>query len=135
MLLLFCFAPAMKPTVAPVTPPVMSPRLVFQSAQQESSFQRWYLEGEALANAGAYKRALRCFEEAAIVCPEEVSTLVYQAVCLIHLGQPSQALALADRVVAIAPDDSQGWLFRAVALHRLGRYPEAYACYARVKPS
>lgn len=136
MLWLFCCnLPAMKPTVTPIAPSGLSPQVVALSSLQDSSFQRWYSEGETLANSGAYEQALRCFEEAAIVCPQEVSVLVYQAVCLIHLGQPEQALALAEHVLAIAPDHSQGWLFRGVALHRLGRYPEAYACYARVKPS
>ncbi|MGG6241840.1 tetratricopeptide repeat protein [Nodosilinea sp. AN01ver1] len=125
----------MKPTVAPVTPSGLSPQAVALSSWQDSSFQRWYSEGETLANAGAYERALRCFEEAAIVCPQAVSVLVYQAVCLIHLGQPEQALAMTEQVLAIAPDHPQGWLFRGAALQRLGRYPEAYACYAQVKPS
>ncbi|MBE9109561.1 tetratricopeptide repeat protein [Nodosilinea sp. LEGE 07298] len=125
----------MKPTVTPVTPSGLSPQVVSPSALQNSSFQRWYGEGETLANAGAYERALRCFKEAAIVCPQEASALVYQVVCLIHLGQPDRALALSEQVLAIAPNHAQGWLFSGVALHRLGRYTEAYACYAQVKPS
>lgn len=125
----------MKPTVTPIAPSGLGPQVVSLSSLQDSSFQRWYNEGETLANAEAYDRALRCFKEAAIVCPQEVSVLVYQAVCLIHLGRPEQALALTEQVLAIAPEHSQGWLFRGVALHRLGRYPEAYACYAQVKPS
>ncbi|MGB3137704.1 MAG: tetratricopeptide repeat protein [Nodosilinea sp.] len=125
----------MKPIVSPATSPALGSQGGFLSSLPGSSFYRWYTEGEALANAGAYDRALRCFEEAAVVCPEEVTALVYQAVCLIHLGHPDRALALADRVLAIAPDHSQGWLFRGVALHRLERYRDAYACYARVNPS
>ena len=136
MLWLFCCdLPAMKPTVAPVTPSSLSPQTVALPPWQDSSFQRWYDEGEKLANAKAYERALRCFEEAAIIDPKSVPALVYQAVCLIHLGQPQQALALAEQVLAIAPDHAQGWLFRGVALHRLGRYSEAYACYGQVKAS
>ncbi|MGB3311977.1 MAG: tetratricopeptide repeat protein [Nodosilinea sp.] len=125
----------MKPTVTPVTSSGFSPQVVVRSPMPDSSFQRWYSEGEALANAGDYERALRCFAEAAILCPQEVSVLVYQAVCLIHLGQPEQALAMADQVLAIAPNHAQGLLFRGVALHRLGRYTEAYACYAQVRSS
>jgi tetratricopeptide (TPR) repeat protein len=101
----------------------------------DSSFEHWFTQGESLANAGAYDRALRCFEEAAILSPSDSEALVYQAVCLIHLGQPQRALAVVDRVLAIAPDHPQGWLYRGVALHRLGRYKESYACYARVQPS
>ncbi len=101
----------------------------------DGGFGRWYGEGEDLANAGTYDRALRCFEEAALIAPGDISTLLYQAVCLIHLGQPERALAVAKRVLAIAPDHPQGWLYHGVALHRLGRYRESYASYARVTPS
>jgi tetratricopeptide (TPR) repeat protein len=101
--------------------------------RDQDSFQRWYDDGEALANTGSYDRALRCFEEASILAPARTEALVYQAVCLIHLGRPQRALAVADQVLAIDPSHPQGWLYRGVALHRLGRYRECYASYARVQ--
>ncbi len=122
----------MKSSVTQGRPAVLSPQAVTPPSSQDEAFQQWYGEGETLANAGAYDRALRCFEEAAILVPNEVATLVYQAVCLIHLGHPQQALAVAEQILAIAPDHPQGWLYRGVALHRLGHYPDAYASYARV---
>ncbi|WP_052050203.1 tetratricopeptide repeat protein [Leptolyngbya sp. KIOST-1] len=125
----------MKPPAAPVVRPTPSPLATSSTSQVDDSFRRWYAQAEDLANTGDYARALRYFQEAAIVCPGDVSVLVYQAVCYIHLGQPSQALQLSETILAIAPDHAQGWLFRGVALQRLGRYPEAYACFARVKPS
>lgn len=129
----------MKPTVAPLTSSGSSAQVTaltsLPNASLNSLFRQWYGEGETLANTGAYGRALRCFEEAAIVCPQEISVLVYQAVCLIHLGQPEGALGLVEQVLALAPNHAQGWLFKGVALQRLGRYREAYACYAQVKPS
>lgn len=123
----------MKFTVAQGKPSALSPKLITPSSV--GSFQDWYAEGEAQANGGGYDRALRCFEEAAVLAPNHLETLIYQAVCLIHLGKPRQALAVADQVLAIAPDYSQGWLYRGVALHRLGRYKESYASYARATPS
>ncbi|PZU99648.1 MAG: hypothetical protein DCF32_18405 [Leptolyngbya sp.] len=124
----------MKTTVAEGMPCTLSPQVAAPSSPQDEDFQRWYGKGERLANAGAYDRALRCFEEAAILSPDQVTALVYRAVCLIHLGQPQKALEVAERVLAIAPEHPQGWLYRGVALHRLGQYKEAYASYAQVKP-
>ncbi|MBD1917149.1 MULTISPECIES: tetratricopeptide repeat protein [Cyanophyceae] len=125
----------MKSTVAQGMSSALSSQVVPPSSPQDGVFQQWYGEGERLADAGAYDRALRCFEEAAILAPDQVTALVYQAVCLIHLGQPQQALEVAERILAIAPDHPQGWLYQGVALHRLGRYKEAYASYAQVKSS
>ncbi len=126
----------MKSTVAQgVVLSTLSSQVATPSSPQNGDFQQWYGEGERLANAGDYDRALRCFEEAAILAPDQVTALVYQAVCLIHLGQPQQALGVAEQILAIAPDHSQGWLYRGVALHRLGQYQEAYASYAQVEPA
>lgn len=134
----------MKFTVSPGMPSTSSagssagmvlPSAGLSAAGSAGAGQAWYAQGEALANDGAYERALRCFEEAAIVAPEAIEVLIYQAVCLIHLEQPQRALAVAERVLAIAPHHPQGWLYRGVALHRLGRYRQAYASYAQVKPA
>lgn len=123
----------MKFTVAQGKPSALCPQP--PSPSPVDSFQEWYTKGETQSNAGAYDRALRCFEEAAVLAPNHLETLVYQTVCLIHLERPRQALAVADQVLAIAPDYPQGWLYRGAALHRLGRYEESYACYARATPS
>ena len=122
------------PVVSDVSP-AGSPQASPADARQGDCFGQWYAQGDRWATGGAYDRALRCFEEAAILAPEDVETLIYQAVCLIHLERPQRALAVAERVLAIAPDHPQGWLYRGVALHRLGRYQEAYASYAQVQPS
>lgn len=116
-------------------PSALSPQPTNSLSAQDDSFQRWYGEGELLANAEDYGRALRCFEEAAILAPDQMAALVYQAVCLIHLGQPQRALQVAERILAIAPDHPQGWLYRGVALHRLGHYQDAYASYRQVTSS
>ncbi|MBW4460241.1 MAG: tetratricopeptide repeat protein [Nodosilinea sp. WJT8-NPBG4] len=123
----------MKSTAAQGMPSTLSSQVATPSSPQDGAFQQWYGEGERLADAGAYDRALRCFEEAAILARDQVAALVYQAVCLIHLGQPQQALGVAEQILAIAPAHPQGWLYQGVALHRLGRYKEAYASYAQVK--
>jgi tetratricopeptide (TPR) repeat protein len=123
----------MKCSAAQGAPSAFAPQIA--NAIDQDAFQRWYAEGDSLANGGHYDRALRCFEEASILDPNNADALVYQAVCLIHLEQPQPALTVAEQVLAIAPDHPQGWLYRGVALHRLGRYKAAYASYARVQPA
>ncbi len=125
----------MKFTVASDISFAHSPQASPPDALQGDAFRQWYAQGDRWATEGVYDRALCCFEEAAVLAPEDIEALVYQAVCLIHLELPQRALAVAGRVLAIAPDHPQGWLYRGVALHRLGRYKEAYASYAQVQPS
>lgn len=126
---------AMKFPVASDVSSVRSPQAWSPESRQGSSFGEWYAQGDRWATDGAYDRALGCFEAAAILAPEDVEALIYQAVCLIHLERPQRALAVAEQVLAIAPEHPQGWLYRGVALHRLGRYKEAYASYAQVQSS
>ena len=106
-------------------PPATAPEAL------DYSYEDWFLQGESFAAGQDYLKALRCFEEAAILCPKDLESLVYQSVCWIHLNQPEKALALAEGVLAENQGHSQGWLFRGVALHRMGRYREAYASYSQ----
>ncbi|NJL48222.1 MAG: tetratricopeptide repeat protein [Leptolyngbyaceae cyanobacterium SM2_5_2] len=112
-----------------VTPPIFSAASLGHQAQ----FRRCYDQGEQEANAGHYASALGWFEAATKIAPTEPAAWLYQAVCLIHLGQPQAALAMADQLLSYAPDCAQGWLFRGVALHRLGRYKAAYASYDKAE--
>jgi tetratricopeptide (TPR) repeat protein len=95
------------------------------------SFEDWYMRGEELAARQEFQKALRCFEEALILAPEHVSSLLYQAVCLIHLNQPQKALTITTSLLERVTDNAQVHLFHGVALHRLGQYEAAYASYDR----
>jgi tetratricopeptide (TPR) repeat protein len=95
------------------------------------SFGDWYMQGEEMAARQEFEKALRCFEEALILEPEHVSSLLYQAVCLIHLDQPQRALTITTSLLERASDNAQVHLFHGVALHRLGQYQAAYASYDR----
>lgn len=105
------------------------------SLDQTADFTGWYRRGEALANLGHYAEALRYFEEALSLDSRDADTLVYTAVCLIHLQRPQEALERCDRILSQYPDHSQAWMFRGVALQRLGQYRKAYTAYDRVTDS
>ena len=89
----------------------------------------WHLQGEALANLGRYHDALTSFDRALEIDPTKAESLVFQAVCYVHLQDYAQALARCDRALELSPYHTQAWLFRGVALQRLGRYQEAYCSY------
>ncbi|MEL7503737.1 MAG: tetratricopeptide repeat protein [Cyanobacteria bacterium J06554_6] len=94
----------------------------------------WHLQGAALANLGRYSDALASFAQVhqqAKTTTARVETLVFEAVCHIHLQRYGSALARCDRVLDWMPDHAQARLFRGVALQRLGRYGQAYQDYGR----
>lgn len=94
---------------------------------QEARF--WHLQGEVLANLNRYQDALESFDQALEIDPVAVNTLVFKAVCWIHLQKFERALACCDLALVIKPSDSQAWLFKGVALQRLGQYRSAYSSY------
>lgn len=94
----------------------------------------WHLQGAALANLGRYSDALASFAQVhrrATTTTDRVETLVFEAVCHIHLQRYELALARCDRALDWIPDHAQARLFRGVALQRLGRYGQAYQDYGR----
>ncbi|MEO1590163.1 MAG: tetratricopeptide repeat protein [Cyanobacteria bacterium J06632_22] len=94
----------------------------------------WHLQGEALANLGRYRDALASFDQALGLAPDRTESLVFQAVCYVHLQHYAQALSRCDRALDLAPRHTQAWLFRGVALQRLGRHSEAYRSYEQALP-
>lgn len=100
-----------------------------QVLQQSSSPNKWYNQGEMLANLGRYEEALVCFDKAVEVQPDDYAAWVFRGVVIIHLNRPEDALKSCNKALEIQNSDVQAWIFRGVALHRLGRYAEAYDSY------
>lgn len=92
---------------------------------------RWYVEGELLADKGCYSEALHCFNQAVELQPDYCAAWIFRGVMALHLEQYSEALHSCDRALQIQPNNSEAWMFRGVALHRLHRYREAYKSYDR----
>lgn len=95
-------------------------------------YEAWYFFGRAKVHEGDLERALRLFERAAQVRPEDFQSVLLQAGLYISLGQEDKAMEVTRKgiervkaVLEVNPDDNRAWNLGAFALLRLGETREA----------
>jgi hypothetical protein len=87
------------------------------------------LRGMALAEAGKFKEAARCFENAARLDPASPGAWSNLGMMLRIEGRFEESLAAYDRAVALGVDDSRIKINRAVALLHAGRWEVGWQDY------
>lgn len=87
------------------------------------------LRGMALAEAGRFKDATRCFDSAARLDPDSSANWANLGMMLKIEGRFDDALAAYDRAIVRAGGDPQIKVNRAIALLHAGRWEEAWRDY------
>ena len=95
-------------------------------------YEAWYFFGRAKVQEGDLKRALKLFERASKVRPEDFQSVLLQTQLLVSLGQEDKAEAVtrkgierARAVLEVNPDDNRALNLGAFALLRLDEVEEA----------
>ena len=96
------------------------------------NFDAWYFFGRAKIHEGDIKQALKFFERAARVRPEDYQSVVLQAQLHVSLGDKEKAMEVTRKGIArvrsvleLNPDDNRALNLGAFALLRLGEREEA----------
>jgi adenylate cyclase len=96
------------------------------------NYEAWYFFGRAKVHEGEFERAIRLFERASKVRPEDFQSVLLQAQLYTSLDQKDKALEVTregiERVRAVLelnPDDNRALNMGAFALLRLGETEEA----------
>jgi len=95
-------------------------------------YEAWYFFGRAKVHEGDLERALRLFERASTVRPEDFQSVLLQAQLYTSLDQKGKALEITRKgikrvraVLELNPDDNRALNMGAFALLRLGSAEEA----------
>ncbi|MBI4999948.1 MAG: tetratricopeptide repeat protein [Euryarchaeota archaeon] len=97
-----------------------------------------FSEASTLARQQKYHDALKAYDEALRVDPDNARCLFNKAVILQMMGNNGAAIECYDRVIAINPSDSETYSNKGIALRGLGRTQEAIDAYRQgieVNPS
>jgi len=96
------------------------------------NFEAWYFFARSKVQEGDLQHAIRLFERAAQVRPEDYQSLLIQAQLHTSLGHPNKAMEVVRRgleraraILELNPDDNRAWNLGAFALLRLGEKDEA----------
>jgi tetratricopeptide (TPR) repeat protein len=106
--------------------------------QQNPRHQRaWTLSGFMNAEKGRMDAAVRDFEQAVALKPDDADTLFNLGFILQRTGKHPEALERFQRAVELSPFLDRAWYGMGLSLSKLGRYQEAAAKFseaARLQP-
>lgn len=85
--------------------------------------------GNARNELGDYEDAIRAFDGAIKIDPEDKRPWSGKGLAFFKLDMYEDALGAFDEAIKIDPDDGELWLVKGVALQKLGRYEEALWSY------
>jgi Flp pilus assembly protein TadD/predicted amidohydrolase len=91
----------------------------------------WFRKGVALGELGKYEEAIKCYDKAIEIKPNDEEAWYNKGVALGKLGKHEEAIRCFDRAIEIKPSYEEAWYGKGVRLGELGKYEEAIKCYDR----
>jgi tetratricopeptide (TPR) repeat protein len=89
----------------------------------------WYNRGNSLDLLGRGEEAIRCYDTAIAISPQEAKAWFNKAVCLGGLRRDEEAIRCCDRALVLDQRYAAAWHNKGLCLFRLGRNEEARRCY------
>ena len=93
----------------------------------------WRNKGGTLYFLGKYDEAIKCYDKAIEIDPDNSVVWNNKGLALSSLGKYDEAIKCYDKVIEIDPNDADAWNNKGLALSSLGNDDEAKKCYARSK--
>ncbi len=88
-------------------------------------------DGQTLLNADQPENALKLFEEALALSPDNPDALIKKAGALEKLNRADEAIACYNRAIEMDESATMAWLQKGGLFNRMARYDEAMQCYEK----
>jgi serine/threonine protein kinase len=130
----------LEPTVIEAPPPEKSVKpspfpkrpaepTVIEAVVPPKSHKDWLEEGNAFFKLKQYKEAIKAYEEAVQLDPNNAVAYRNKGVALNDLGRYEEAIKAYEEAIQLDPNNAVFYRNRCVALNWLGRYEEAIKAY------
>lgn len=86
-------------------------------------------EGEAFYFEGRYEDALKSYDKALQLQPNNPTVWINRAITLRRLQRCEEAIASHDKALELAPNSTRAWYTKGYTLRSFQRYETALACY------
>lgn len=91
----------------------------------------WNSKGIILDRMGKHKEALKCFEKARAIDPQDTDVITNIGISLDKLGDPEEALKYYDLALK-KYEDTKTIYNKGISLSKLGKYSDAANCFKKV---
>jgi len=89
----------------------------------------WRNKGGALYFLGKYEEAIKCYDKAIEIDPNNSVVWNNKGLALYFLGKYDEAIKCYDKAIEIDPNDADVWNNKGDSLDSLGKYEEAITSY------
>ena len=93
---------------------------------------QWSNKGSSLADLGRYEEAIKCYDKAIELRPNDTAVWYSKGNALLILNRYVQAITCYNKVLELNPNHLHTWNNKGNALYYLGRYEAAIQCYDKV---
>jgi len=95
----------------------------------QQTAEDWLKKGDALYDQGNYTEAIRAYDEAITLDPEDVYAWYNKGWALYSLGNYTEAIQAFDEAIRLDPEYAGAWTSKGIAFDEQGNYTEAIQCY------
>lgn len=95
------------------------------------NYYEWHEKGLDQQELGNDKEAVKCFEKALEINPNDKEIWIDKGIALSNLKKDEEALQSFNRALKIDHEDEDAWFQKALTLSDLKRYEEAINCYEK----
>ena len=92
---------------------------------EDPSLEEWLEKGDIFYDQGRYGNAIKCYNKALELDPENVDAWVGKGYALNMLGRYLEALECFNKALELDPENVDAWNNKGLVLQRMGRYEEA----------
>jgi len=96
---------------------------------EQKIFSKWEVKGDELFCVGKYEEAIKCFDKAIQLEPDNASPWTAKAATQHRIGKHEEAINSADKAIKLDSSHIEGWNNKGGILLSLERYPEAITCF------
>ena len=88
-----------------------------------------YEKGFALARLKRYDEAVRCYDEAIALKPDDVASHIARGIALRFLRKHDEAIRCFDEAIQLKPDVVTTYREKGITLAQIGRHDMAVGCF------
>jgi len=107
-------------------------RSSFRLVNPKRDYSFWFSKGKSYMKSLEFKKAIKCFDKAISINPENSETWYYKGLALIPLERSEEAISWFEKSLELEPNVPEVLHKKGIAMGNVERFKEAIVCFNKV---